>query len=251
MNASAAANDSGADPGPSVLTLPPASSNRTGFDAPDANLSAALSMRAAELDGRLRTLRTRERLAAFDSAGAKRKYVRSRMTVVENAADDLRDRQRDALAAHAAGDVDGERLLVRLARIDAAAGELRTRAAALEDAAARTPRVSVESDARVAALKLRALEGPVRDRVGSILGGAGTPATNRIYVRTTPTGVVLSTVAGGTYLREAYAGSLRTADDGDRMPISKLTDVVRESYPEAMATGTLRRASERHLPRER
>lgn len=236
------ANDSGDRSGPTVLTPPSAATNRTAFPAPDANLSASLSLRTAELDAQFRTLRMQERLAAVESADAKRDRVRERMTAIHDATETLRVRQREALAAHAAGHMGTDRLLVRLAQIDVAAGAFRARANVLANVSERTPGVSVESDARVAALELRAFEGPVRDRVATTLGGGGDPTANRIYVRTTPEGVVLSTIADGTHIREAYAGSLRAdgdETDRERMPISALNDVLARSYPEVATNETL------------
>ncbi|WP_129114381.1 DUF7096 domain-containing protein [Halegenticoccus tardaugens] len=224
-----------------VLMLDADAVNRTNYSQPRANLSAALVLRNERLDNRFGTLRTEEELGEIDDEQRRKAHIQRTMTEVEIRTDELRSAEREALRRHGEGEIGTTELLIRLARIDAAADQLAANVTSLQRAGADIEDFDVDRRSKVARIELRTLRGPVRDEVGDVIRGDA-PAT-RIYVETADDGFVISTITDDEYVREAYDGTRRPDDPNRRIDIDELEAVMEEHYPSFMDRGSFRTSS--------
>ncbi|WP_143423152.1 DUF7096 domain-containing protein [Halegenticoccus soli] len=225
----------------SVLTLDAGAVERTNFSRPNANLSAALSLREDRLNNRFGALRTRTELNATADEQRRKAIIQRAMTEVEIRADELRAAEQEALRRHGAGQLSTADLLVTLARIDATAEQLSANATMLKAEAEDIAEFDVDRRADIVRIELRALQGPIRDRVGDVLRGDGPPT--RIYVETGDDALVLSTIVDGEYVREAYDRTRRPQDAQRRIDIAELEDVMERHYPDLMRRGSFSTSS--------
>lgn len=180
---------------------------RFGVVAIDAGGSMAVDN--ANIHDRYTKKRLRQAFTAARDDPIEQRAVVNRTTdrVAEKVAD-LRERERQALANYNAGRISAQTYLRELAAIDAAARSLETTIGQLYtyDRAADLP-VPRTQIARLKA-KLVPLTGPVREQVRHAMAGETDPV--RVYVETSETGVVLSSLSTGgfstEYVREAYYG---------------------------------------------
>ena len=226
-----------------VLTLTQSSVERTNFTQPGPNASAALSVRDTRLSRQLNAERTETKLAAFDSAAEKQAYVRRALTEVEIRTSELRQEEREAFRRHSTGELSSTELVIQLARIDTAAEQLSQNASRLGRAAERIEGFSVQTRVDAVKLNLRTLQGPVRDHAADVV--RGTDAPSRIYASTTADGVVLTTIAQDTYVREVYDGSRRIASSDSQITREDIEPLMRQSYPGLMKRGDLQARSAR------
>ncbi|WP_435144924.1 DUF7094 domain-containing protein [Halobaculum sp. P14] len=197
----------------------------------DAGTATAFGTNAST--ARLRTLAIRERIQRANTSEARREIILDAMNEVEADTDAMSARQQRALEAYVDGDITGKELLVRLARIRAQSAALADRIRMLSDAAEATEDFSLgDADIYPLLYDLRTFDGPVRDAVAAALRGE--TAETRVYVAANRTGVVLTTIAGGDYVRETYRGDLRNRDGSD-VNLTVVREVVAESYPEIWA----------------
>lgn len=166
----------------------------------------------------------------FESVGS----VREKRHVVDVALTDLKDRskalaarERAAIGNYSDGSITGETLVRELARIDASAREIETSLDVLRGLAA-SEGITV-FDGRIKGVRYRAesLQGPVRHRVARAM--AGDVPEIRVFVTTSDTGVVLSALAGDSYVREATDHRFRRLDDQNTL-VSAI-DRAGELYP--------------------
>lgn len=191
--------------------------SRFGVANIDAGGVAALDR--AELAGRYTYLAIVESFTARDTPAARRVALELAFDRLETRVASLERRERAALAAFNRGDMSTRTYLRELAVIDASADALSrpmTQTYEYTDSM-RDPPVQPE---RIAELKVRlvGLRGPVRDRIATAMRGESAPV--RVFVETSDTGIVLSTVTGSEfdrqYVREAFLPTARDPDGDDR-----------------------------------
>jgi len=224
-------------PGPPpyrVLTIPPDRSSRVAIDARDADLGTAVGLEVADTTGALDAAEVRERIEAADSPDERQRRLVAAVSAVEQREITLHQRQRDAIAAHAAGDISDRELLAELAAVTAEANALRERLEVLEALADETPGYTL--DAGELEFRLRTYDGPIRAAAVGATRADRPP--ERLYVESGEDALVLAAVLGDTYVREVYRG-----DNWDRAASGfagpeDAERVARSAYPETAAAAT-------------
>ncbi|MFB6302393.1 MAG: hypothetical protein ABEH78_05980 [Haloferacaceae archaeon] len=203
--------------------------NRSGFVTAYVDLGPALDAETAAASHRLETIHAVDRVEAAESDAERTERLRAELRAIEERADALGRAQGRAFAGYVDGERTAEELLLELAAID-------REARALDDRRQRLWRIANRTDAsipdeRFAALgrELDVYEGPVRARAAAAI--TGETAASRFYVAAAPRNVVLATLTGDAYLREAYRGDLRRVGEG-RTSGDEAADVVAAGYPE-------------------
>ncbi|SHG49990.1 DUF7094 domain-containing protein [Halobaculum gomorrense] len=198
----------------------------------DAGTATAFSANASA--ERIETIALRERITNANTSDQRQIRILDGLNEVDKDVITLHSRYREAIASYHAGDLSAKAFLIELARIRAEAAALEERTLMLNRLAEETENFALD-DSRVFSIvyDLRTFDGPVRARAAAAI--AGEPAgTTRVYVATTDESIVLSTIADGRYVREAFRGDLR---DRDNTGIDEETaqNVTARSYPEVWA----------------
>lgn len=219
-----------------VLAIPPNEVRRSGLEHHGIDLGAGVGFGANASAARIETYAV---LAHVDNASTdaeRRSRIRGAVKDIDKSVERLRGRERRAIAAYGEGDISGRELLVRLASIQARAAVLGDRLDRLTAAAEETEGFEL-NDERVTDIRfrLRAFEGPIRERMVAVLRGEAPPT--RVYVATGEEAFTLSTVVGAEYVRETYRGDRRGNATGDITP-DAAAQVVQRSYPTIWATRT-------------
>lgn len=140
--------------------------------------------------------------------------IEAEIAHIETRTDDLEQRQQDAIDAFNAGEITASQLLRELATVDAAARQLEGRTDELRRAVQQLPTTNgLYTQVDNLPADLVPLYGGVRAEVRRAMEAN---ETVRVHVVTSGDGVVLSTVADGQYVREAYLASERRPDDVDQ-----------------------------------
>ncbi|MFB6282100.1 MAG: hypothetical protein ABEH40_08780 [Haloferacaceae archaeon] len=202
--------------------------NRSGFAAAYVDVGPALGLEAATTSRRLETVRALERVRAAESDAERAARIRAELRRIEERTDALGRTQGRLVAEYAEEGRTAGALLVGLVEVDREARALDERRQRLWAVANRTD--APVADGRFAAVgrELDAYTGPVRARAAAALTGAADPG--RFYVAGAPRSLVLATVSGNTYLREAYRGDLRRI--GTDAVNASAADAVAAGYPE-------------------
>lgn len=228
--ADAAAASTGADPGGTAgydatagvhpprptdnttarLVFAPARITRTGFETVRLGAGTALQ------SGRDGARHANDRIRIEREFGVA-ETVEEKNNVIDNALIDLEDetsaleaREQRTLRAYSDRNISRETLVRRLARIDARARNMQRTVQLLRTLSNRVG-VSV-FDSRLLDVegRLTTLQGPVRHRVSQNLAGEAPPT--RIHVTAADEGVVIATIVGGKYVREAKDWRNRNVD---------------------------------------
>jgi|GEM_PF-173853 len=212
-----------------VLDVPPGSVERWGVDQQYVDLGPALALSTNATTDQLRTLAMVERVEAANTTEERRNRLQTALFELEQAVDELDQRQTAAVAAYGRGDISSRDMLVDLVRISIAAEELNDRRSRLEALVADTRGFDIDRG-RLASIsnRLSAFTGPVRAHAEAVLRGEADP--HRFYLATGPQSVTVSTVLDETYIRESYRGDLRNGA-GDAIELEVALDIVASSYP--------------------
>jgi len=144
---------------------------------------------------------------------ARTALIRAEVNRLAARIDSLETRQRDALGDYNDGDLSARRFVAELAAVDAGAESVESQFDRIVERAG----VFMPSELQTRINDLRAdlvpLRGPVRDRVAAAMAGER-PATE-VYTLTSPTGIVVTTVDGERFYREAYLAANRDPDGED------------------------------------
>ena len=213
-----------------VLSLPAGGTNASAVETQRVDLGPGLAFDRFVSQTRLRTLTTVERVRSAAPGDERQRLILGELNDIEQRVVTLRTAQQTALSAFASGSISPRQLLLRLARIDAQARALEHRRARLQKLAEETQGLGL-SARRFATLEreLDTFTGPVRERVGSVV--AGRNDTARVYVATSSDGIVLTTLADGRYLREAYRGDLRDFGASGSLSPEEALNITAEQYP--------------------
>ncbi|CQR51337.1 hypothetical protein BN996_02698 [Haloferax massiliensis] len=212
-----------------VLDVPSSALVRSTVEAHHVDLGPSLDFSALRAGGQIQTGASIERIESATDDSTRQQLILDELNSIEQRAIALQSAQRSAIERFNADDITARDLLIELARIDAEARELDERRVALRDITTETPDFSISSG-RLAALEreLDTFTGPVRRHAVSVVTGQSDPA--RFSVRTSETGVVLSVVTDGEYVREAYRADLRNRDQ-NTVSYEEALDIVAEDYP--------------------
>ncbi|WP_424007706.1 DUF7094 domain-containing protein [Haloferax denitrificans] len=212
-----------------VLDIPSSELARATVEAHHVDLGPSLDFSALGAGGRIQTGASIERIESATDDSTRQQLILDELNTIEQRAIALQSAQRSAIERFNADDITARDLLIELARIDAEARALDDRRVALREITSETPDFSISSG-RLAALEreLDTFTGPVRTHAVSVVTGQSDAA--RFSVRTSETGFVLSVVADGEYVREAYRADLRNRDR-NTVSYEEALDIVAENYP--------------------
>lgn len=167
------------------------------FSQADLVVTAAIG---AQSGGLADTYKRYQVQAAFDAAptvAAKRTVLRNASDWAEAKTTDLLDTERSAREAYIAGRLTAAGYLETLGRLQVRAASVQSTVKAIDSLQSRID-ADLGTDTLLA--RLETLQGPVRQRLAAAIQGDG--SSGRTFVAVSDTGVVLSQIRGGTYVRE-------------------------------------------------
>lgn len=212
-----------------VLALPPTGQNRSSVDARYVDLGPAVSFATNASTYRIETLTAVESVRAAETAEERQQQLLGELNRIEQRVISLRSAQSRTAAAFAAGDISSRQALVRFAHIDMEARALETRRERLAALAEETPNFNIDSGRMDSlARELDSVTGPVRSHAAAVLRGQSEPT--RFYVATASESVVLATIVGDAYIREAYRGDVRNRSAA-RLTPEQAFEIANQSYP--------------------
>ncbi|MFB6192355.1 MAG: hypothetical protein ABEI11_03440 [Haloarculaceae archaeon] len=214
------------------LTLAPEEVQASQVEAVTLDASGSAAVDDARLEAAYLAASVREDYRSAPNETAARAAIRRGVARLTDRIDRLAARERRARERYNAGDWGTRTYLRELAAINAAATRLQGTVEELHsfNRAVETP----VDPARLARLKLRllTLQGPVRAAAARAMTGGESDGL-RVFVATSETGTVLSTViedgVATRYLREAYLGRDLTLENTDRTNVSSI-DAARERF---------------------
>jgi hypothetical protein len=212
-----------------LLTLPRGTQNRSSVDTHYVDLGPALSFATNATGHRLETLTAVENVRAAETTEERQQRILGELNRIEQRVISLRSTQSQTATAFANDEIPARTALIRLAHIDIEARALETRRERLAALAEETPDFSIDS-ARMDSLarELDSVTGPVRSHAAAVLQGQSDPT--RFYVATASESVVLATIVGDSYIREAYRGDVRNRSTA-RLSPEEAFEVANRSYP--------------------
>lgn len=225
LGVAGAPTDGGAETTPdraavAILTLN--DTTRSSVSTASVDVGTTLAARHDAGAARLDRYALAERFSATSEAAARQQLLFGSLTEVDRRIGALRAEEQALREAYANREVDGDTYVRRLARMGARTSELRATIGTIRGLTDQVPQFSMDRRIRRVEASLLGLGGPVRQRALLALVGDG-PAT-RIYVEVGESGVVLSTIEDGRFVRETYR-----ADNFDPETVG------RTSFTEAVA----------------
>lgn len=215
-----------------VLGIPPDAVERSTLETRTVDLGPSLAFEANATAARMETVRRVERIESASGAERRQQLLLGEMSDIEQRVIDLRSRQRAVISAYGAGDISSRTLLVELAIIDIRASALEDRRERIEEIALATPDFSISQRSADLERELDTFTGPVRSKAVNVLSGESDSA--RFFVQSAPDSVVLGVIDDGTYVREAYRGTLRQRGS-ETITTPRALNVTAESYPHIYA----------------
>jgi len=200
------------------------------------NVGSAIQQDVTELQSEYASLTFEQRYENTTGQQARVDVLYTEVDRLETRVQELELRRNRAIDAYNSGDTGTETFLRELAAIDASARGVESqferirRAAGLElPSDLQTKMTNLEAD-------LLTLRGPVRQQVAQGMTGARDPVP--VYTLTSQTGIVLASIQGSLYYREAYlgqnrdqVGSDRFVTDSDPSGVSTANSRATELYP--------------------
>ena len=200
---------------------------RAAFSSPSLALGSTLAVGHDGFRTRLSVDALDQQLAAANSVEKKKQILNRYRYHIENRIISLKATERQATRAFSNGTISKSEYLRTLGRIDTNAEQIREEVTTLKTYAEST---NFGLDAQALKTKLATVEGPVRNRISRALQGQTNPT--RIYVATAESGIVLSTIDGGTYIREIYRSDYRKPGQQESVSVEEAkSEVIEPQYP--------------------
>jgi hypothetical protein len=212
----------------------------TGYDRAGLNLGGALQRDVAALRNEYASLTFVQRYENTTGDRARGALLREEVARLEDRVQALEIRRNRLVDEYNAGDIDTRAFLRELAALDASARAVRDRFDRIRSVTGLE--LPSDLDTKMTNLEgdLLTLSGPVRDKVGGAMAGERPPVP--VYAVTSQTGIVLSSIDGSQFHREAYLGQNREQVGRNRFvtdesPNGAISAVQRmtELYPWASA----------------
>ncbi|MFC6730193.1 carboxypeptidase-like regulatory domain-containing protein [Natronoarchaeum mannanilyticum] len=163
------------------------------------SIGSTLGMADRDLRAELTEARYENRFEAGDTSAERQAVLDEALADMERRHDRLVEREREAIAEHAAGERSTEAFLRELAKISADASAVERRLDHLDRLADRD--ADVEISTRNLRYAMSRFDTPIRNDLVAATT-AGGPVGERIYVETSENTAVLSKIEGDQYLRE-------------------------------------------------
>lgn len=201
------------------LALPTDDLERTEFAIVGLDVGAMTAADRERYASRYTEHRLVDQYQLAENETAREEAITDGLAMVRDRVAELEARERAALTAFNRGELSPEGYLRELAAVDAGASELASTTRRLYSFTQAVPSSEVTTrDLASVKTRLLTLQGPVRERARRAMHGDG--LTGRIYVATSDSGVVLSTIVGEEferqYIREAYLPEARDTSAPDR-----------------------------------
>lgn len=194
------------------------------------DLGAALDDDANRLEARYDDHRIDARMEAADSDAERRAIIREEASQLSQSVAELRERERTAYMQYYRGERSERELLAELAVVHANAAALDESITTLDEHAAATPGVSLDSELEAMEVETLTMQGPVRERVADMLRGETEPT--RVHVETNGEGVVIAVVEDDRFYREAHRPDHRDPDaDSQYTSLGQSENRIAELYP--------------------
>lgn len=218
-----------------VLTVPADQLQRTGVNRQGGDVGPTLDLAVDETTERMETVAMRNHIEAAETNDERQRRIIAAVSEVQQDEVTLHQRHRDAINAHANGELSDRELLVELASVAIDAQTLRDRLVVLDRLADDTDDFGIGSDVNELDFRLQSYDGPIRSYTIQVVQGER-PAT-QMYVESGENTVTISAVIDGEYARETFRGD-RWARDGSTFtsPEEGINVTARE-YPETVAAG--------------
>lgn len=184
----------------------------------------------------IKTAAIERKLESMETPEDRQRQILAELSEIEQFEVTLNQKERTAVKAYSAGEIDARQLGIRLAKISMEARLLRERLTVIADQAAQTPDFSVESRINNLEFRLQTYDGPVRNHVSDVLSGAEPPV--RIFVESGGNAVVLSMVQNRQYVREAMIPDRQDRSASGTIDIEDAENITYTSYPEIAQTRT-------------
>jgi len=193
------------------------------------SIGSTLGMADRDLRAELTEARYENRFEAADTSAERQAVLDEALADLERRHDRLVERERAAIAEHAAGERSTEAFLRELAKISAAASTVERRLGRLDELADRD--ADVEISTRNLRYAMSRFDTPIRNDLVAATT-AGGPAGERIYVETSENTAVLSKVEGDRYLREGIQTDQYDPDGTEQFESrQEVLDTASEHYP--------------------
>lgn len=215
-----------------VLGIPPDDVERSSLETRTVDLGPSLAFESNATAARMETVLRIDKIESASSVERRQQLLLGEMSDIEQRVIDLRSRQRTVISAYGAGDISARTLLVELAIIDIRASALDDRRERIEQIALSTPDFSISQRSADLERELDTFTGPVRSHVVAVLSGR--EDSSRFFVQSAPDSVVLGVIDDGTYVREAYRGTLRQRGTAS-ITTPEALNITAESYPNIYA----------------
>ena len=239
------------------LTIPANARETARYQQATLTIPSTLLFDTRGLRGQFRQRTLDERFSVTDTATARRAQLRTTAAQIETRTTQLRKHETAAIAAYNNNSVSGREFLRELTVIDAAAGRLMAAADRIAARARSVPGSSINGQPAVSwaqnqRIALDPLQGPVRERVAEAFQGNNTVQTDdeipnglakigptrsqrldvlQVYIETSHSGVVLTTIDDGQYYREVSLSGERNATGSGLSGSTAVLDYVNERYP--------------------
>ncbi|WP_435180660.1 DUF7094 domain-containing protein [Halorussus sp. AFM4] len=211
-----------------VMTLGTAPA-RTAFDAPSLALGSSLAMDRGEFRAQLGVKTLDRQLRAANSTEERKQILNRYRYRIENRIISLKAAEQQATQAFSNGTIPKSEYLRTLGAIDSEVTDIKRLITAMRTRASSVPRFGMQTEANTLKGKLVTVEGPIRDRIAAAMRGEKPPT--RVYVATARTGVVLSTIVNGEYVREIVRTDRRNPASSADSSMTAARQSVIAQYP--------------------
>ena len=210
-----------------VLTLG-SEPQRTSFETSTLSLGSALSADRNEVAATVSIESLKYQLQSADSASKKKLILNRYRYQLENRVISLQAREQRVMEGFNNGSLSAAGYARKLADIDAESRALLRKTKALKKQVESVPGFAMPYIERTIRGKLLTLQGPVRQRIGLSLRGEA-PAV-RTYLATSKTGIALTMVENGQYVREVVRKERRKPGATSQLNLDQARSIVYEEY---------------------
>lgn len=194
------------------------------------DLGAALADDSTRLEARYDDHRIDARMEVAESDAQRRAIIREEESRLSEEVTRLRERERNAYSEYYEGERTERELLSELAVIHTSAVALAESISSLEEHAAATPGVSLESELDAMEVETLTMQGPVRERVAEMMHGEAD--ATRVHIETDGEGVVLAAVDGDQFHREIHHADNRDPGaEPEYTSLGQSENRIAELYP--------------------
>ncbi len=201
--------------------------DRSGVDTPSISLSATLEMERNEIQAEKQRYTLNEKLSNAENNQEKEQILIRYRPEIKSQLSALKNQERTIRQQFNNGEISSKQYIRRLAVLHARAGDIEDSIRHMEIRGQSLPRFTPE------VWRLRAelvpLQGEVRQYTVNQYRGAS--SEQRVFVSTTNTGVVLSTIYRDQYVRETYLPENINPDGTNQLLLQEAQNITANQYP--------------------